>query len=88
MEDIISEDDKSSLETEVGIPIESHTPPKNNPESISSNPIHDLVYFRNKTLEQYPDLYYEYSNENFNYYGITDESLCPLCKLDHDMIMV
>ncbi|CAG8696003.1 1635_t:CDS:2, partial [Ambispora gerdemannii] len=23
-------------------------------------------------------------NENFNYYGITDESLCPLCKLDHD----
>ncbi|RIA96195.1 hypothetical protein C1645_733400 [Glomus cerebriforme] len=24
------------------------------------------------------------SNENFDYYGITDETLCPLCKLGHD----
>ncbi|RIB15567.1 hypothetical protein C2G38_2192054 [Gigaspora rosea] len=32
---------------------------------------------RNK---QYPDLYREGSNGN----DITDESLCPLCKLDHD----
>ncbi|CAG8605181.1 13170_t:CDS:2, partial [Ambispora gerdemannii] len=35
-------------------------------------------------LEQYPDLYYEFSSENIDYYGITAEILCPLCKLDHD----
>ena len=35
-------------------------------------------------LEQYPDLYYEFSSENVDYYGITAETLCSLCKLDHD----
>ena len=30
------------------------------------------------------NLYREFSSENFDYYGITDESLCPLCKLDHN----
>jgi len=38
----------------------------------------------NKTLEQYSNPYYEYSNEDFDYYGITSESLCPICKLDHE----
>ena len=28
-------------------------------------------------------LYREFSSENFDYYGITDETSCPLCKLDH-----
>ncbi|GBC04231.1 hypothetical protein RclHR1_05580016 [Rhizophagus clarus] len=41
-------------------------------------------YFRNKTLDQYPALYREFSSENFDYYGITDETSCPLCKLDHN----
>ncbi|RGB37472.1 hypothetical protein C1646_756903 [Rhizophagus diaphanus] len=37
-----------------------------------------------KTLDQYPNLYREFSSEDFDYYGINDETLCPLCKLDHD----
>ena len=44
---------------------------------------YDRSYFRNKTLGQYPTLYREFSSENFDYYGITDETLCLLCKLDH-----
>ena len=49
-----------------------------------SNPTYDRTYFRNKALDQYPNLYREFSSENFDYYGITDETSCSLCKLDHD----
>jgi hypothetical protein len=54
-----------------------------------SNPTYDCTYFRNKILDQYPNLYREGSSENFDYYGITDETsyrnyICPLCKLGHD----
>ncbi|GES85241.1 hypothetical protein GLOIN_2v1869616 [Rhizophagus clarus] len=55
-----------------------------------TKPTYDRSYFRNKTLDQYPNLYREYSSEDFDYYGITDKTLCgpsrtcPLCKLDHD----
>jgi hypothetical protein len=49
-----------------------------------SKPTYDRTYFQNKTLDQYPNLYREFSSEDFDYYGITDETLCPLCKLDHD----
>ena len=52
--------------------------------SPQSNPTYDRTYFRNKTLDQYPNLYREYSSEDFDYYGITDKTLCPLCKLGHD----
>jgi len=58
--------------------------------SSQSNPIYDRTYFRNKTLDQYPTLYREFSSENFDYYGITDKTscdpkrTCPLCSLDHD----
>src|SRR6185312_8662493 len=53
---------------------------------------YDRSYFRNKILDQYPNLYRECSSENFDYYGITDatscevsrETICPLCKLGHD----
>src|SRR5262249_6658499 len=48
-----------------------------------SKPTYDRSYFRSKTLDQYPALYREFSSENFDYYGITDETSCPLCKLDH-----
>ncbi len=56
----------------------------NVPSASQSKPIYDRSYFRNKTLDQYPALYREFSSENFDYYGITDETSCPLCSLDHD----
>ncbi|RGB39846.1 hypothetical protein C1646_445593 [Rhizophagus diaphanus] len=49
-----------------------------------TNPTYDWAYSRNKILDQYPNLYRECSSEDFDYYGINDETLCPLCKLDHD----
>ncbi len=57
-----------------------------------SKPTYDRSYFRNKILDQYPNLYRECSSENLDYYGITDETscgvsretICPLCKLGHD----
>ncbi|RGB22114.1 hypothetical protein C1646_776612 [Rhizophagus diaphanus] len=55
-------------------------PPIPQPETL----IHDRSYFRNKTLDQYPNLDRKFSSEDFDYYGINDETLCPLCKLDHD----
>jgi hypothetical protein len=50
----------------------------------SESLVHDRSYFRNKTLNQYSILFREFSSENFDYYGITDEILYPLCKLGHD----
>ncbi|GES86143.1 hypothetical protein GLOIN_2v1658885 [Rhizophagus clarus] len=55
-----------------------------------TNPTYDRSYFHNKILDQYSNLYREYSSEDFDYYDITDKTLCdpsrtcPLCKLDHD----
>ncbi|RHZ88146.1 hypothetical protein Glove_26g197 [Diversispora epigaea] len=42
------------------------------------------VYFPNKLLEQYPNLYKKYSSENINYYEINVESLYPICKLNYE----
>ncbi|RIA90410.1 hypothetical protein C1645_737877 [Glomus cerebriforme] len=54
-----------------------------------TKPTYDRSYFCKKILDQYPNLYRECSCENFDYYGITDETscrdyICPLCKLGHD----
>ena len=49
------------------------------PQASRTNPTYDRSYFRNKTLDQYPNLYREFSSENFDYYGITNEKICPLC---------
>ncbi len=54
------------------------------PQASRTNLTYDCIYFWNKTLDQYPTLYREFSSENFDYYGITDEKLCSLYKLDHD----
>ncbi|PKK59805.1 hypothetical protein RhiirC2_794294 [Rhizophagus irregularis] len=62
------------------------------PEIISSithqanmnNPTYNHIYFHNKILNQYSNLYREFNSENFDYYGITDGISYPLCKLDHD----
>ncbi|UZO22665.1 uncharacterized protein OCT59_015022 [Rhizophagus irregularis] len=53
------------------------------------NSTYDWSYFHNKILDQYFNLYRECSSENFDYYGITDETscgnyICPLCKLGHN----
>jgi len=45
---------------------------------------YDRSYFCNKTLDQYPALYREFSSENFDYYSITNETSCLLCELGHD----
>ena len=52
--------------------------------TTASQLTYDRAYFCNKALDQYSNLYREFSNENVDYYGITDEISCPLCKLDHD----
>jgi hypothetical protein len=69
--------------------ISSDMSQENVPSTFQSNPTYDHTYFRNKILDQYPNLYRECSSENFDYYGITDETscgdyICPLCKLGHD----
>ncbi|RHZ61246.1 hypothetical protein Glove_349g33 [Diversispora epigaea] len=50
---------------------------------ISNSPISKKIS-ETEILEQCPDLYKEFSSENVDYYGITAETLCPLCNLDHD----
>ncbi|GET51813.1 ribonuclease H-like domain-containing protein [Rhizophagus irregularis DAOM 181602=DAOM 197198] len=49
-----------------------------------NNPTYNHIYFCNKILDQYSNLYREFNSENFDYYGITDGTSYPLCKLDHD----
>ncbi|EXX64692.1 hypothetical protein RirG_140370 [Rhizophagus irregularis DAOM 197198w] len=52
-----------------------------------NSPTYNHTYFHNKILNQYPTLFREFSSENIDYYGITDEShetLYPLCKLGYD----
>ncbi|RHZ84149.1 hypothetical protein Glove_85g69 [Diversispora epigaea] len=75
-------DASSNLKTEVSMPFMSPPKTKTLPEK-QNNPVHTHANFHNKTLEQYPDIFYEYSNEDVDYYGITAESLCPICKLNH-----
>src|SRR5581483_4748535 len=44
--------------------------------SFTSQSKPDHSYFRNKILDQYPNLYRECTCENFDYYGITDKTSC------------
>ncbi|RHZ60196.1 hypothetical protein Glove_357g43 [Diversispora epigaea] len=64
----LGEKDKSLLKTKISIPF---------------NLAYNHANFHNKITEQYSDLYWEGSDGNDDYYEITDESLCPLYKLDH-----
>ncbi len=73
----VSEAQEQSLDS---AEVSKSTPPI--PQSES--PVHDRTYFCNKTLDQYPNLYREFSSEDFDYFGITNEKICPLCKLEHD----
>ena len=78
---------KKSPDVGISTPPTSKTNQTN--ERAQSKPTYDRTYFRNKILDQYPNLYREGSSENFDYYGMTDETscedyICSLCKLDHD----
>ncbi|RHZ49854.1 hypothetical protein Glove_510g16 [Diversispora epigaea] len=58
---------------------------KVNPLSITRfNPVNSCASFRRKVLDQYSDIYYEYSNGGVDYYRINAETLCPICKLNHE----
>ncbi|CAG8618552.1 7807_t:CDS:2 [Ambispora gerdemannii] len=72
------------FEPEVKVSIPSASQPKKTPSKKQINRKNNHTDFRKKTLEQYPDIFYEFNDENIDYYRITDETLCPLCKLDHD----
>ncbi len=54
------------------------------PQTSKTSLTYDCTYFYNKILDQYFNLYREFSSENFDYYRITDDTLYPLCKLDHN----
>ncbi|RHZ45881.1 hypothetical protein Glove_645g52 [Diversispora epigaea] len=73
-------DASSILKTKASMPFMS--PPET--KTLQNNPVYTHAYFRRKVLDQYPDIFYEFNDENIDYYGITDEASCPLCKLDHD----
>ncbi|CAJ0852154.1 5888_t:CDS:2, partial [Entrophospora sp. SA101] len=85
-EDKISEKVKSLPEEEVSISQPKTLPEKqNNPTHLMTAPGKDNhISFRRKVLDQYPDIFYEFNDENIDYYGIGDDASCPLCKLDHD----
>ncbi|CAG8687522.1 21945_t:CDS:10, partial [Gigaspora rosea] len=52
-------------------------------ETTNGNQTNAFIPLKAETLDQYSSLYREFSSENFDYYGIANEKLCPLCKLEH-----
>ncbi|RGB24034.1 hypothetical protein C1646_821815 [Rhizophagus diaphanus] len=95
--ELSSQSDKKNSDlshiTILDAPTESQVPNKSAPKKFDTkvevippisqpnNPTYDRAYFRNKALDQYSNLYREFSSEKFNYYGITDETPCPLSGL-------
>ncbi|PKC55662.1 hypothetical protein RhiirA1_542425 [Rhizophagus irregularis] len=78
----LKDTEQTSLKSGVNISPISRLMPK-------TNPTYNQSYFYNKILDQYLNLYRKCNCENFDYYGITDETscgnyICPLCKLGHD----
>ncbi|CAG8665483.1 1002_t:CDS:2 [Ambispora gerdemannii] len=71
-------------EAKVNVPFKSQTESKTLPEKKQNNLIHDRVYFRNKIVWGYSNLYKEFSSEKFDYYGIHEGSLCSMCKQSHE----
>ncbi|PKB98130.1 hypothetical protein RhiirA5_431883 [Rhizophagus irregularis] len=81
--DLPAESNKSgSPDVRISTPSTSKTNQTN--VQVQSKPTYDRSYFRSKILDQYPNLYREFSSENFDYYGITNKTSCPLCSLDHN----
>ncbi|RHZ84516.1 hypothetical protein Glove_80g12 [Diversispora epigaea] len=77
-------DSSSSKLSQENNPEISHKVSRSAEVSVSSNPIHDHVYFRNKTLLRYSGLYKTIITEKNDYYGIIEGSLCPMCKQSHE----
>jgi len=59
--------------------------PENKIPSIDHTSVsaYNHVYFCNKILGQYSNIYREFSSENFDYYGLINMSLCLACKLSY-----
>ncbi|RHZ83613.1 hypothetical protein Glove_89g47 [Diversispora epigaea] len=83
---------KTLPETKVNVLPEKVSPEKI-PETISeesteistlSNSTHNHVYFHNKILCRYSDLYKTFITKKFDYYDINEGSSCPVCKLSHE----
>jgi hypothetical protein len=51
---------------------------------LSASQFYDCFYFHNRILDQYPNLYREFNNKNFDYYRITNDTSYSLCKLDYN----
>ncbi|RHZ81310.1 hypothetical protein Glove_122g26 [Diversispora epigaea] len=79
-EDAINEVVKSLPETKLCIPSASESITE---KALSEKQTHDRDYFRNKILWRHSDLYKQFSNKKFDYYGVIETSLCPVCKLSH-----
>ena len=73
----------TNRDDQINAPLISAEITTSHPQIPMTNPTYDRSYFRKKILDQYPNLYREFSSENFDYYGITNVKLCSLCKLDH-----
>ncbi|RHZ69782.1 hypothetical protein Glove_278g38 [Diversispora epigaea] len=74
-------------DTKINVNIPPISKPINKKTSLvtqQNNPIYSRASFHRKVLNQYSDIYYEYSNEGVDYYGINVETLCPICKLNHE----
>ncbi|GES97681.1 hypothetical protein GLOIN_2v1882276 [Rhizophagus clarus] len=84
--DLPAESNKSGSKKSPDVRISTPPTTKTNQINVQaqSKPTYNRSYFRSKILDQYPNLYREFSSENFDYYGITNDTSCPLCKLGHD----
>ncbi|CAG8514446.1 16072_t:CDS:2, partial [Racocetra fulgida] len=78
-----SQPKKDLSKAEVNVPFMPQPETKTLPRK-PNNPTHDRAYFCNKILWRCSDLYKEFSSEKFDYYGILEGSLCPVCKKSHE----
>ncbi|CAG8691533.1 1833_t:CDS:2, partial [Racocetra fulgida] len=82
--DFTMDADEKDHMTEISVTqVTENTDEKNSVETLSKKQ-NNHANFRDKVLEQYPDVFYEYSDGNNDYYGITYEASCPICKLFHE----
>ncbi len=57
------------------------------PQVNRINLTYNWSYFYKKILDQYPNLYREYSSKNFDYYKITDKTSCESFERNYLFIM-